>query len=156
VDRLTPALRSALMRRVRQRDTTPEIVAKQALRVAGIRFKSNARDLAGRPDIVIPAWHMCIFVHGCYWHRHLGCKRTTTPSTRRAFWLEKFEANMRRDRRVSYALRRQGWKVYVLWECKTTNAVQLARQIATWRRRFDEKPFNRSGEPAQRSFVNRA
>lgn len=110
--------RSALMARVGQKDTKPELVVRRALHRLGFRFRLHRRDLPGRPDIVLPKYRTAIFVHGCFWHRHPGCRRTTTPKTRTAFWRGKFEANILRDRKATEALEAAGWKVIVVWECE--------------------------------------
>lgn len=114
VDRAT---RSRMMARIRSRDTTPERIVRSYLHRAGLRFRLHGARLAGRPDLVLPRWHAVVFVHGCYWHRHAGCPRATTPATRRAFWERKFADNVARDRRNVRALRRDGWRVFVVWEC---------------------------------------
>ncbi|MCE9616507.1 MAG: DNA mismatch endonuclease Vsr [Lentisphaerae bacterium] len=110
--------RSAVMGRIRSRDTKPELLLRSLLHRSGLRYSLRRRDLPGRPDIVLPKYRAVVFVHGCFWHRHKGCPVATTPKTRRAFWLAKFRANVLRDRRNGRALRRQGWKVSVVWECE--------------------------------------
>jgi DNA mismatch endonuclease (patch repair protein) len=125
----TPA-RSALMSRVRARDTTPELCVRRLLHAMGFRFRLHAAELPGRPDIVLPRHETAIFVHGCYWHRHARCRRATTPVANRSFWLEKFAANRRRDRRNARRLARAGWRVLVVWECQTREPEQLARRLA--------------------------
>ena len=107
------------MARVRNKGTAPEWVVRRALWGLGVRYRLHRKDLPGTPDIVISRLRTVVFVHGCYWHRHEGCKRTTTPTTRREFWEAKFAANVARDRRVSGALRGAGWRVLVVWECET-------------------------------------
>ena len=88
---------------------------RRALQAAGYRF-----GLSGSPDIVFPARRAAVFVHGCFWHRHLGCRAASTPKTRADFWSAKFAANIERDQRVAGALQRQGWSVHVVWECGTS------------------------------------
>ncbi len=107
------------MSRVRNKNTAPEWVVRRALYGLGVRYRLHRRDLPGTPDIVVGRLRTAIFVHGCYWHRHPGCSRTTTPSTRREFWEAKFAANTARDRRKEEALRAAGWRVLVVWECET-------------------------------------
>lgn len=128
MDRITPQQRSDLMRAVRGRDTTPERVVRQRLHRLGFRFRIGVRELPGRPDIVLPKWRTVIFVHGCFWHRHPRCRKATTPATRRAFWEAKFAANRERDRRHARSLRRQGWRVLVVWECQT----QATERLDDW------------------------
>ena len=99
----------------------------------GLRFRLHGGKLPGRPDIVLPKYRTVVFVHGCFWHRHRGCRNCTTPTNRREWWLEKLNANAARDRLHSAALRRLGWKVVVVWECQTEKAgfaQKLARQLA--------------------------
>ncbi len=106
------------MSRIRGKDTTPERAVRSMVHGLGYRFRLHGRDLPGRPDLVLPRLRTVIFVHGCFWHRHARCRYATTPATRRAFWLEKFERNVERDRRTAAALRRLGWSVITVWECQ--------------------------------------
>lgn len=99
------------------KDTRPEMAVRRILHRAGLRYVLNDRRLPGSPDIVLPRYRVCIFVHGCYWHRHAGCKYATTPSTRTDFWLAKFQINVNRDKRNIDELMALGWRVLVLWEC---------------------------------------
>ncbi len=131
-DRLTRHLRSELMARIHQRDTEPELAVRRALHRLGLRFTVNGarnRDLIGRPDIVLPRWKTVIFVHGCFWHRHLGCRNTTTPTHRRKFWVAKFSANVARDKRCVAALKRAGWRVVIVWGCQTRDRNLLRRTL---------------------------
>lgn len=118
VDCLTPEKRSWNMSRIRGRNTTLELVVRSILHRMGYRFKVADRELPGRPDIVLKKHKTVVFVHGCFWHRHLGCPDTTTPKTRTLFWQEKFNSNVLRDRRNRRALNKLGWKVLVVWECQ--------------------------------------
>ena len=106
------------MSRIRSKNTKPELIVRSLLHRMGFRFRVNRKDLPGTPDIVLPKYKTVIFVHGCYWHRHPGCKGATTPSTRREFWEKKFRDNVDRDSRNQRDLRKAGWKVIVLWECE--------------------------------------
>lgn len=108
--------RSRMMGSVRQRDTGPEMLLRRALHREGLRFRVNDPRLPGRPDLVFPKFRAVVFVHGCYWHRH-GCRYSTMPATRTAFWLSKFEANRARDARVLSELGEAGWRTLVVWEC---------------------------------------
>lgn len=118
-DRLDPARRSANMSRVRSTNTGPELRVRRAAHRLGLRFRLHRRDLPGTPDLVFPGRRAVMFVHGCFWHRHEGCRRSTIPQTRTEFWEQKFVANQARDERVRIALTGQGWKVYLIWECET-------------------------------------
>lgn len=124
----TPA-RSALMGRIRGKNTTPEMVVRRAAHRLGLRFRVHRRDLPGTPDLVLPKHGLAIFVHGCFWHRHEGCRRCTTPKTRTDFWNEKFRKNVERDQRDVGALRKQGWNVLTIWECQTKNPTALDARL---------------------------
>jgi len=115
------------MARVRQSGTGTELLVQELLQRLGVAFRTNAKDLPGSPDIVIAEPKVALFVHGCFWHRHGGCKATTTPKTNAAFWREKFERNQARDRRKALQLRRLGYAVLVIWECQTKNPERLER-----------------------------
>ena len=116
-DSLTAERRSWNMSRIRSRDTGPERALRSMLHRAGFRFRLHDHSLPGTPDIVMKKHRAAILVHGCYWHRHDGCKNTTTPSTRTEFWQAKFDANVARDQRNLKALTGLGWKHIVVWEC---------------------------------------
>ena len=134
-DTISKAERSALMARIRGKDTKPEVFVRSALHRAGFRFRLYARGLPGRPDIVLPRHGVVIFVHGCFWHRH-GCALASEPATRRRFWQAKFEANMARDPRNARALRKLGWRVLTVWECALRTKTGRERAIATLVRRI--------------------
>jgi len=110
--------RSRMMSGIRGRDTKPELQVRRFLHAAGFRFRLSPRDVFGKPDIVLPKYRAVVLVHGCYWHRHEGCRFTTTPASNSEFWLAKFESNKRRDREVAERLRSDGWNVQVVWECE--------------------------------------
>jgi DNA mismatch endonuclease (patch repair protein) len=128
-DILTPQERSALMSRIRGVNTQPELVIRRALHAMGYRFRLHARDLPGRPDIVLPSKRTVIFVHGCFWHRH-DCGLAYTPKTRSEFWQKKFAGNVERDRRAKDALEAAGWHVIVIWECQLDKPSVLAARLA--------------------------
>lgn len=111
--------RSKIMRAVRRRDTTPEMAVRRFLHSRGFRFRVHNDKLSGSPDIVLKKYRTAIFVHGCFWHRHLGCKKASTPKTRAEFWRAKFERNIARDAACEHQLRNDGWDVIVVWECET-------------------------------------
>ena len=116
--------RSAVMARIRGKDTKPELVVRSLLHRAGVRFSLRRKDLPGRPDIVLPKYRAVVFVHGCFWHRHKGCKVATMPKSGKAFWMAKFKGNVARDRRNTRDLERLGWKVLVVWECEVMREPQ--------------------------------
>lgn len=122
-DVFNKAKRSDVMSRIHGRATKPEVAVRSRLHDLGIRFRTNVRSLPGSPDIVLPKCRVVIFIHGCFWHRHKGCKRASIPKTRRRFWQDKFAANVARDRRNTLALRRLGWTVITIWGCRL--ALQL-------------------------------
>jgi DNA mismatch endonuclease (patch repair protein) len=116
--------RSAAMSAVRGKDTAIERSLRSSLHRRGFRFRKNVRGLPGQPDIVLPKYGFVIFVHGCFWHHHLNCKRSKLPSTRRDFWAKKIRDNVKRDQRQIRALRDRGWNVKVVWECNLRNDEQ--------------------------------
>ena len=116
-DIVDKATRSMWMAGIGRKDTKPELAVRRLLHKAGIRFVLNDRRLPGSPDIVMPRFQVCVFVHGCYWHRHAGCKFATTPTTNTDFWQAKFQANVTRDKKDVAALLTAGWRVLILWEC---------------------------------------
>ena len=117
-DKLTPEKRSWNMSRIKGKDTKIEVEVRKYLFSKGYRFRKNDKRYPGKPDIVLPKYHVAIFVHGCFWHRHEGCKDATTPKTRTEFWLEKFDKNVKNDQIKQEKLRELGWKVIVIWECE--------------------------------------
>ena len=125
-DIVDAATRSRMMSGIRGRNTSPELTVRKHLHRLGFRYRLHVRGLPGVPDIVLPRHHATIFVHGCFWHRHRDCKFATMPSSRRSFWKNKLEGNAKRDRRNVASLRRNGWRVYVVWECRLT-PIQLDR-----------------------------
>ncbi|CAN7311360.1 very short patch repair endonuclease [Bosea sp. LjRoot90] len=128
----TPAQRSFNMSRIKGKDTQPEIWLRSLLHSAGFRFRLHRKDLPGRPDIVLPGSKVAVFVHGCYWHRHEGCKYTTTPSSNTQFWEQKFARTIERDAENIVALQNAGWKVVVAWECQLrSNATEVLAAISS-------------------------
>mgnify|MGYP002672744445 FL=1 len=123
-DKLTPEKRSWNMSRIKGKDTKIEVEVRKYLFSKGYRFRKNDKRYPGKPDIVLPKYHVAIFVHGCFWHRHEGCKDATTPKTRTEFWLEKFDKNVKNDRIKQEKLRELGWKVIVIWECELKRSFQ--------------------------------
>lgn len=117
-DKLTPEKRSWNMSQIKGKDTKMEVEVRKYLFSKGYRFRKNDKRYPGKPDIVLPKYHVAIFVHGCFWHRHEGCKDATTPKTRTEFWLEKFDKNVKNDQIKQEKLRELGWKVIVIWECE--------------------------------------
>jgi DNA mismatch endonuclease (patch repair protein) len=116
VDVLTSEQRRYNMRRIKGRNTKPELLIRRALHAEGFRYRLHQRDLAGRPDIVLPKYHTVIFVHGCFWHGH-DCLLVKQVDTRAEFWESKLSGNVARDLDVISALQTDGWKIAVVWEC---------------------------------------
>lgn len=116
-DIVSAAVRSRMMGGIKGKNTKPEIVVRKHLFAAGFRFRLHRRDLPGAPDIVMPGRRVAVFVHGCFWHRHAGCRYAKLPSTRPEFWKDKLEGNTARDAKAIDALLEQGWRILVVWEC---------------------------------------
>jgi DNA mismatch endonuclease, patch repair protein len=148
MDTVDKKTRSRIMASVGQRNTGPELRLRKALHRLGFRYRLNERNLPGSPDLVFPKYRAVIFVHGCYWHSH-GCKYSTIPSTRKEFWLNKFEANKKRDKRKIDSLLELCWRVLVVWECamkfkKKDEFDELIGQVTEWlhsSRNYDEIPY---------------
>ena len=134
MDTLTAAERSERMRRIRSKDTGPEMIVRRLVHGMGFRYRLHDRTLPGAPDLVFKNKRKVILVHGCFWHFHRVCHQVRLPKSRIEFWKTKFEENRRRDGLNRRKLRAQGWEVLVIWECQTKRAEELARQI----RRFLE------------------
>jgi DNA mismatch endonuclease (patch repair protein) len=131
MDRLTPNRRSWNMSRIRGRDTAPEREVRSLLHRQGFRFTLRRQDLPGKPDIVLPRWRTVIFVHGCFWHRHPGCKNAVMPKTRTAFWQRKLQGNVARDEANARRLETAGWRVIVVWECELSDQAHLQDRLVS-------------------------
>ncbi len=121
MDRFSPSERSNIMRKVKARDTAPERAIRKMVYAMGFRYRLNSRALPGSPDLVFPGRKKVIFVHGCFWHQHPGCKRSLLPTSRHDYWASKLTANCLRDERTSVLLQQMGWQVLVVWECELKN-----------------------------------
>ena len=128
-DIVSPERRSAIMSRIRSKDTKPELRVRKTAHAMGLRFRLHRKDLPGTPDLVFPKWRTVVFVHGCFWHRHPGCRKAYEPKSRVDFWKKKFAANVERDERTRKALEKAGWKVVVIWECETEKMDRLGEII---------------------------
>lgn len=120
-DIVSPEVRHRMMAGIRSKNTKPEIVVRQWLHHHGYRFRLHRKDIPGTPDIVLPRRQALIFVHGCFWHHHEGCRYGYTPATRTEWWTAKFEKNRLRDINVMEQLGASGWHVLVIWECEIKN-----------------------------------
>jgi DNA mismatch endonuclease (patch repair protein) len=129
MDKLTKEKRSWNMSKIRSKDTEPEIIVRSVLHKMGYRFRLHVKDIIGKPDIVLPRFKSVIFVHGCFWHRHPGCKYAYTPKTRLDFWHNKFDNNVKRHQYVSQQLMEQGWNVIVIWECELKDPKILKNRL---------------------------
>ena len=128
------AARSANMARIGSKDTQPELIVRRLLHGLGYRYRLHRRDLPGTPDICFPSRKKVIFVHGCFWHRHDGCKRMTTPKTRASFWEDKFPQNVVRDRMNMERLSGLDWATMVVWECETEDLEELTPRLVAFLR----------------------
>lgn len=125
VDLLTPPERSAHMRRIRKRDTEPELVVRRITHALGFRYRLHRQNLPGTPDLVLPRHRKVIQVHGCFWHQHIGCRLARQPKSRLDYWLPKLARNVERDRAAQAALDAAGWSCLTVWECQTRHTEQL-------------------------------
>ncbi len=116
-DVMSAEKRSALMSKIRGRDTKPEVEVRRMLSRAGLRYRLHTRGLPGRPDIVLPRWKATVLINGCFWHAHQDCALFRLPATRPDFWLDKLMGNRVRDAANVYSLATQGWRTAVVWEC---------------------------------------
>lgn len=121
MDVVSPARRSAMMARIQGRNTKPEMVVRKVAHALGYRFRLHRRDLPGSPDLVFPGKRKIIFVHGCFWHSHEGCKFAYKPKSNIEFWERKLQKNAERDNRVRGELEQMGWDVLTIWECETVD-----------------------------------
>lgn len=122
-------VRSRIMRSVKREHTAPEIVVRKRLHAMGLRFRLHRKDLPGSPDIVLPKFKTVIFVNGCFWHRHPGCRLASMPKTSLEFWCAKFAANVKRDVQNSEKLCLMGWRVLTYWQCELRDADSLDERI---------------------------
>lgn len=130
VDRLTAEKRSWLMSRIRGKHTGPEMITRSVAHALGLRFRLHRKDLPGRPDVVFPQHKVALFVHGCFWHRHPGCRLASMPKSRPDFWQAKFDANVARDAAAERALSDAGWRVAIIWECETRQEDVLTARLS--------------------------
>lgn len=110
-----------MMASIRGKDTRPEMLVRRYLHRQGFRYRLHAGSLPGKPDLVFTRFGVVVFIHGCFWHRHVDCKYASTPASNDQFWIKKFEGNVRRDREAIAALTKSGWRVILLWECGLRN-----------------------------------
>jgi len=131
MDRISEEKRSYIMSRVHGRDTQPEIVVRKMLHKKGAIYRLYRSDLPGKPDIVLPKRKLALFVHGCFWHGHEGCRKGSLPKSRVEYWRKKTEANKERDKKVIEQLNELGWKTMVIWQCETRDKEMLSQKLDT-------------------------
>ncbi|MGM5031164.1 very short patch repair endonuclease [Tardiphaga sp. 803_E3_N1_3] len=129
VDIVSPARRSEMMSRIRGKGTKPELIVRSAAHRLGYRFRLHVKKLPGSPDLVFRSKNVALFVHGCFWHRHDGCRYCYEPKSNIEFWNQKFKNNVVRDQRVRMGLEELGWRVAVIWECETANSDSLRTRL---------------------------
>ena len=139
MDTLTRGERSARMALVRSKNTKPELLVRKIARACGRTFRLHVSDLPGKPDLVFPRQKKIIFVHGCFWHRHPGCALARLPKSRLRFWLPKLTENRRRDLRNIARLRRDKWRVHIVWECQLARRDSLENRIMKFLESNDAK-----------------
>lgn len=125
MDTVDPKKRSEIMSHIRGKNTKPELLIRSLLHRSGFRFRIHRRDLPGCPDIVLPKYKTIIFVHGCFWHQHPGCRKATIPETNRDFWTEKLTKNTTRDFLICNELKKQGWKTIIVWQCELKKILEV-------------------------------
>ena len=128
--KISKAKRSYIMSTIRSRNTRPEIIVRRCLYAKGLRYRLHKSDLPGTPDIVFARKRVVVFIHGCFWHRHAGCKHLKTPRVHASYWTAKFARNQDRDRKVLRLLKHLGWKSVVVWECETEKPQALERAVS--------------------------
>jgi DNA mismatch endonuclease (patch repair protein) len=129
VDVVTQAQRSTMMAGIRGRNTRPEMAVRRAVHRLGYRYRLHGRDLPGTPDLIFPRLRKCLFVHGCFWHRHAGCRLAYEPKSNGEFWHRKFRANVARDERTTTELKEHGWEVVTVWECEVRKTADLSELL---------------------------
>ncbi len=129
VDKLTPEARSENMRRIKSKGMKPELVVRSLVHSMGYRYRLHRKDLPGKPDLVFGPKRKAIFVHGCFWHQHPGCKEGRIPGSNKDYWGPKLARNIRRDAENLASLRDAGWRTLVIWECETKEIPALRRRI---------------------------
>ena len=129
MDNLTKTQRKKCMSRIRSKNTAPEYAVRKALTNEGIRYRLHVGKLPGKPDIVISRLKKVVFINGCFWHQHQGCRRNARPKTNKNYWLPKLEKNVKRQKEDIKELKKMGWKTYIIWECEVKNDKKLKKKI---------------------------
>lgn len=138
MDMFSKEKRSDIMSRIHQDNTKPEVMVRKYLFSKGFRYRKNDKRYPGKPDIVLPKYHTVIFINGCFWHQHSGCKAATIPQSNYEYWKEKLQKNVERDKKQIQILKELGWKVIIVWECELSaiqkreeRLVELVKEIKT-------------------------
>ena len=129
MDTVSKEVRSRNMSAIKSKNTKPESVVRSLLFAQGYRYRLHRKDLPGKPDIVLKKHNTVIFVHGCFWHQHKKCKRANIPKSNKKYWIPKLERNVKRDRSHNSKLKKQGWKVLVIWECETKDSEKIILRL---------------------------
>lgn len=129
MDTITPNQRSKVMSRIPSKNTTPEFAVRSWLHTHGYRFRIHRKDLPGKPDIILPKYNIIIFVNGCFWHQHKGCKKAVLPKSNQEYWLPKLRKNIESQEKAIFSLREKGWNIYIIWECETKRTEELTSRL---------------------------
>lgn len=132
MDIVSSEKRSRMMAGIKGKNTKPELIVRKLVHGMGFRYRLHRKDLPGSPDLVFPRLKKVIFVHGCFWHRHTGCRFAYTPKSNAQFWLDKLEGNIRRDGQAVTALETLGWQVLIVWECEVSDLPALTRKVSSF------------------------
>lgn len=132
MDIVSPEKRSRMMAGIKGKNTKPELAVRKLIHGMGFRYRLHRKDLPGSPDLVFPRLKKVIFVHGCFWHRHPGCRFAYSPKSNAQFWLDKLEGNVRRDGQVVLALDAMGWQVLIVWECEVSDLPALIQKLSSF------------------------
>ena len=127
MDNFSREKRSRIMSSIKSKDTKPEKIVRSLLHKMGYRFRLHRKELPGKPDIVLPRFRKVIFVHGCFWHGHLNCKRSKRPTSNQSFWQKKLDQNIARDKQAVSELKKLGWNILVIWSCQVNDSEQLKK-----------------------------
>lgn len=132
MDIVSPEKRSRMMAGIKGKNTKPELAVRKLIHGMGFRYRLHRKDLPGSTDLVFPRLKKVIFVHGCFWHRHPGCRFAYSPKSNAQFWLDKLEGNVRRDGQVVLALDAMGWQVLIVWECEVSDLPALIQKLSSF------------------------
>ncbi|HAJ80282.1 MAG TPA: very short patch repair endonuclease [Fibrobacteres bacterium] len=138
-DVFTKSKRSRIMALVHSKNTTPELIVRSTLHRLGYRFSLSSKKLPGKPDIVLSRFQKLIFVHGCFWHQHKGCKASERPSSNSDYWNNKLDRNISRDKKNIAMLKKSGWDVLIIWECQTRKNLSLSVKLAKFMKRPNKR-----------------